>query len=141
MHRSEDHASLHNRFIHFAAPKEIFAEEMSKKPCIWYQRGTCQYGLSCHNSHYTPEQIEQLRQHVHHMHYIEWQKQQPKQYNHQLIDDFMAKRERTRWAENLEANRNIWNYPEEWQNQVASLPLSLQPINRDLIPETLAEWG
>lgn len=128
-------------FITFTAPKEILSEEMTKKPCPWYQNGSCQYGLSCHNSHYTLEQLGQLQQQAYQMDYNEWLRQQPKQYNQQLIDTFMARRDQSQCVQNFERLRELWKYPEGLLRNTENVPPSLQPLNPALIPLELDQWG
>ncbi|XP_060808060.1 zinc finger matrin-type protein 5 [Amyelois transitella] len=48
----------------FKDPETILAEEQKKKPCLRFARGECQFGGICRYSHYTQEQINQLREYV-----------------------------------------------------------------------------
>ncbi|XP_023943609.2 zinc finger matrin-type protein 5 isoform X2 [Bicyclus anynana] len=51
-------------YQHFKDPETILKEESCKKPCTRFPRGECNFGGICRFSHYTPEQINALRDYV-----------------------------------------------------------------------------
>ncbi|XP_039761742.1 zinc finger matrin-type protein 5 [Pararge aegeria] len=48
----------------FKDPETILKEEGSKKPCSRFFSGDCHFGAICRYSHYTPDQINAMRNYV-----------------------------------------------------------------------------
>lgn len=49
-------------FFSFSDPTIILKEESIKKPCVRFANGECRFGGICRYSHYTEEQINELKQ-------------------------------------------------------------------------------
>lgn len=49
-------------YFAFTGAREILEEESHKRKCAWFQSGYCQFGSACRSSHYTEEQLAELRQ-------------------------------------------------------------------------------
>ncbi|XP_026484137.1 uncharacterized protein LOC113392074 [Vanessa tameamea] len=52
---------VNEHYQQYKDPETILQEESMKKPCTRFARGECQFGGICRYSHYTQEQIMNLR--------------------------------------------------------------------------------
>ncbi|CAG9789965.1 unnamed protein product [Diatraea saccharalis] len=55
---------VQEHYQQFKDPETILKEEAIKKPCLRFASGQCQFGAICRFSHYTREQLIELRQYV-----------------------------------------------------------------------------
>ncbi|RVE49461.1 hypothetical protein evm_005892 [Chilo suppressalis] len=52
---------VQEHYQQYKDPETILQEEATKKPCMRYATGQCQFGAICRFSHYTREELNQLR--------------------------------------------------------------------------------
>lgn len=67
--RTHNNGLIHQKLVQehyqqFKDPETILAEESKKKPCLRFSKGECNFGGVCRFSHYTPEQLQTLREYV-----------------------------------------------------------------------------
>lgn len=130
-------------------PKDILEEESKKAQCRKFFKGHCAFGLRCNFSHYTPEELDNLKRKV--------QKQVAKEAEPDIIDcenvpdiDDWLKKYNDRWA--LRAgNRDMfgdeisdeyeWTYPAELTLRVDLPPslVNLEPYH--FVSDQFATWG
>lgn len=123
----------------FIAPEQILSEESKKKSCSWFQTGSCQYGLSCHSSHYTTDQLNVIRQQIQRN---EWRKKRPKNIDRKIMETFVTKQLGRKREANVQIMKNIWKYPDKLLANGNNIPPSLRMLDSDLvIPEELHHWG
>lgn len=76
------------------------------------------------------------------MDYEKWLEQQPKQYNRQMIDEFMERRAQRRRQEAVKALQEHCTQPKElkYLNQ-NEIPPSMQPVGPEAFLYTWQDWG
>ncbi|XP_045532955.1 zinc finger matrin-type protein 5 [Pieris brassicae] len=67
--RTHNNGAVHQKLVNdhyqqFKDPETILEEESSKRPCTRYITSQCPFGSICRYSHYTPEEINNLKYYV-----------------------------------------------------------------------------
>ncbi|GAB0098264.1 hypothetical protein DMENIID0001_139790 [Sergentomyia squamirostris] len=115
-------------YAQFKSLEEILVEESKKKPCKRILEGTsCNFGTQCRFSHYTPQQMTEMRMTVE-------RKKEPSKdsdgFNEEAFREFMNRTKERIMREHF----NFWSNQQEL-TEVQALPPSLQPFDQNQLPK------
>ncbi|XP_059045906.1 zinc finger matrin-type protein 5 [Achroia grisella] len=140
---------VQEHYQQFKDPETILAEESTKKPCLRFAKGECQFGGICRYSHYSKEQIESLRE------YVAAKERNKTQINQPSFEDLYQRlqNERTNQPQSEEGNTILydqngvthvlpWTYNNVLDTYGDNLPPSLQRFRiEDFANASITEWG
>lgn len=149
--------------LYLSDPKTLIDEESKKLPCRrFFQAGSCQFAGNCKYSHYTHEQLWELKQQskqvhlpikqlrIHKQHYgfsvelAEYEKRK-RQLEKPDIPSFESWLTKYNEKHNKKGDSNVvavsWTYPELLETR-SDLPPSMKKFKpEDFVDEDFAEWG
>ncbi|XP_031623178.1 zinc finger matrin-type protein 5 [Contarinia nasturtii] len=120
-------------YAHYKTAQEILRDEYKKKPCAKFPNGSCQFGASCRFSHYTPAQIEKVKEQAEIERQQKTSRQESKIYSKNMIDEFMRRRKSAKQQNDQRLIREFFNYPEELLKHQDELPPSLRLITPEIL--------
>ncbi|XP_050312260.1 zinc finger matrin-type protein 5 [Anthonomus grandis grandis] len=140
--QSANHVKLRN--LHYQQCREpavILREELLKQPCRkFFQSGTCMFEGSCKYTHYSTEQLCQLRQQVEQVDLI-------KQKEHEMktaipsVESWLEKYDKIATKHDPNVINTPWTYPESFANRI-DLPPSLIKFKAEhFFDDNFEEWG
>ncbi|KAF7273337.1 zinc finger matrin-type protein 5 [Rhynchophorus ferrugineus] len=130
--------------LHYEQCKEpavILREELLKTPCRrFFQHGSCQFEGNCKYTHYSPEQLCELRQRVEQME-ISRQRKEDAQKQIPLLESWLEKYERSIKKTDSQIVHTPWTYPEMLEYR-SDLPASLIKFRPEHFhDDNFEEWG
>ncbi|XP_053620867.1 zinc finger matrin-type protein 5 [Plodia interpunctella] len=129
----------------FKDHETILEEEQKKKPCIRFTRGECQFGAICRYSHYTQEQLHEMREYIAAIERTKTDTLQPSfqdLYN-KLLDEKNAPNNNDNtilYDKNGITHMLPWTYNNDFDS--INLPPSIKRFKaEDFIDAVITEWG
>ncbi|XP_059612855.1 zinc finger matrin-type protein 5 [Phlebotomus argentipes] len=118
-------------YAKYKTVKEIYKEESRKKTCKRIFEGQpCNFGSQCRFSHFTAEQLDQMRRQIAE---TEAAENRTNEFNPEAISKILKKAsEKILWDKC--SVKPFWSYPYDMVEGL-ELPPSLQPIDPKLLPE------
>jgi U11/U12 small nuclear ribonucleoprotein SNRNP20 len=130
----------------FRDRKTLLAEESAKEPCKRYMRnGECVFGSNCRFTHFSRQQLEELRLQIEAEAREETKAVQssiPARDASSILASWLQKRAQRQLTAQLKPESSqIWELPPTFRDQ-PNLPPSLQPITADSFSGSdFEEWG
>ncbi|CAH2061848.1 unnamed protein product, partial [Iphiclides podalirius] len=153
MIKMHNNGTVHQKLVNehyqqYKDPAIILSEESRKKPCLKFSNGECRFGGICHYSHYSEEQLNELKQ------FVELRERKNLIPNMPSFEDLYNKLQ-TEKTVNPQANENTtiydsngithvfpWVYCEVFDKLQENLPPSLKRFKiEDFHEATFSEWG
>ncbi|CAG9827427.1 unnamed protein product [Diabrotica balteata] len=138
--QSSNHIKLRN--LHYEScrdPETVLKEELLKTPCRRFSQGSCPFEGVCRFTHYSPEELCELRKQVDHI----------QQMRRKQKEEVPPVPPLEKWIEQYEINNKdssdkvhlFWTYPENLENR-NDLPPSLIKFRPEhFYDDNFEEWG
>ncbi|XP_044260822.1 zinc finger matrin-type protein 5 [Tribolium madens] len=134
--QSSYHIKLRN--LHYELhrdPRTILKEECEKTPCRRFlSNGVCQFSGICKYTHYTPEQLWEIKLRVD-------SEEQGKQIRVPTMESWLQTYSEKHSKENTDLVHIPWSYPEQLEHRT-DLPPSIKKLKPEhFVQENFEEWG
>ncbi|XP_018573397.1 zinc finger matrin-type protein 5 [Anoplophora glabripennis] len=140
--QSSYHIKLRNLHYEYCKdPETLLREELLKTPCRRFsQYGSCQFERSCKYTHYSPEELCELRQQVERIQIMR-RKKLEEVPNVPSVESWMQKYNKSNNKEDDEVVHTFWTYPESFERRL-DLPPSLVRFKPEhFSDDNFEEWG
>ncbi|XP_057671710.1 zinc finger matrin-type protein 5 [Diorhabda carinulata] len=139
--QSSNHIKLRN--MHYEScrdPETALKEELLKIPCRRFFQGGCPFEGICRYTHYSPEELCELRQQVEH---IQEMRRKQKEEQHQVpsSDSWIDQYREKHMKEDSDAIHIFWKYPENFENRIDLPPSLIKFKTEHFYDDNFEEWG
>ncbi|KAJ8919712.1 hypothetical protein NQ315_006240 [Exocentrus adspersus] len=139
--QSSYHIKLRNiHYEHCKEPETVLREELLKIPCRRFlQYGSCQFEGNCKYTHYSPEELCQLRQQVEH-NQIMRRRRLEEILEVPSVESWVQKYHSAN-KENTDIIHTFWSYPALFEKRLDLPPSLLKFKPEQFVDDSFEEWG
>ncbi|KAG5897430.1 hypothetical protein JTB14_032119 [Gonioctena quinquepunctata] len=141
--QSSHHIKLRN--MHYETcrdPETVLKEELLKTPCrrFFQYEGGCPFEGICRYTHYSPEELCELRQQVEYTHDLK-RKKMEKLAEVPSLGSWLQKYNESNNKEDDDTIRTFWTYPESLENRIDLPPSLIKFMPEHFYDDNFEEWG
>ncbi|KAJ8952977.1 hypothetical protein NQ314_007439 [Rhamnusium bicolor] len=140
--QSAHHIKLRNLHYEYCRdPETVLREELLKIPCRRFsQYGICQFEGNCKYTHYSPEELCELRQQVEYIQTMR-RKKQEQIPDVPSVEFWLQNYDEKHNKENDDVVHTFWSYPESLQSRLDLPPSMVKFKPEHFYDDNFEEWG